>query len=122
MEWEVIEAESGSAFITSDSPVSFYNPACFPPNEPGVGLAGTFVLFPLSSRHLLLMRHPECRTHSPLHLLPEPTAEGLELAITKGAIWSAEEVNNTNWKLTLLADSLIVGESKDILQRCIHDE
>jgi hypothetical protein len=28
MEWEVIEAEKGSAFITTDSPVSFYNPNC----------------------------------------------------------------------------------------------
>jgi len=50
MEWEIVESEVGSSFITADSPVSFYNPACLPPAEAGIGLAGTIVFFPLSSR------------------------------------------------------------------------
>jgi len=49
MEWEIVDAEKGSAFITTDSPVSFYNPAVLPPAETGIALCGTFVFFPLSS-------------------------------------------------------------------------
>src|SRR5437879_5090897 len=41
MEWEVVEAEAGSAFITTDSPVSFVNASFVPPAEAGIGLAGT---------------------------------------------------------------------------------
>lgn len=72
MEWEVVESQEGSFFITSDSPVSFYNPKAPPPAEAGIGLAGTIVFFPLSSRKLLVLRHPECRTKPALLELPTP--------------------------------------------------
>lgn len=37
MKWEVIKAEDGAAFITTDSPVSLWNAACFPPAERVLG-------------------------------------------------------------------------------------
>ena len=37
MEWEVFAAEDGASFITTDSPVSFYNPFFPPPAEAGTG-------------------------------------------------------------------------------------
>jgi hypothetical protein len=78
MEWEIFEAATGTAFITTDSPVSFYNLRIMPPAEAGVGLAGIKVLFPLCSRKLLLMRHPECRSAPPLTELPSSKlADGL---------------------------------------------
>ena len=117
MEWEIFEAEAGSSFITTDSPVSFYNPACPPPAEPGIGLAGTIVLFPLSSRKLLLMRHPECRSATPLTVLEKPIAQSNTVALSHGIVWDATIVNNTNWKLARLAHELFVAESEAALKQ-----
>ena len=111
MEWEVFDAEAGSSFITTDSPVSFYNPAFPPPAEAGIGLAGTKVFFPLSSRKLLLMRHPECRSMPPLTVLPQPTEQTSAVALTFGTTWDAVRVRKMNWKLAQLAHELFVAES-----------
>lgn len=116
MEWEIFEAAPGTAFITTDSPVSFFNPRILPPAEAGVGLAGTIVLFPLSSRKLLLMRHPECRSQSPLTELP-PTklVDGL-ISVSQGVIWNRDLVELTNLRMAHLAREFVVGESVDALR------
>lgn len=116
MEWEVIAAEPGSAFLTSDSPVCFYNPKIPPPAEAGVGLAGTIVFFPICSSHLLLMRHPECRTLDPLVLLPDPPSEDRQISLHRGVVWSASTVANTNYKIAALAGDLVVAESIEVLR------
>ena len=121
MEWEVFEAESGSAFITTDSPVSLYNSEVPPPAEAGLALAGTFVFFPLSSNYALLMRHPEYRKDSnvsAMTVLPDPPNVDSQLSITHGVVWNQRIVYNFNWKMMQLSDRLIVGESKDILEAC----
>lgn len=121
MEWEVFEAESGAAFVTTDSPVSFYNAKAPPPAEPGLGLTGTMVFFPLNSRYVLLMRHPEYRTRKsflPFDVLPEPCVADGQISLTHGAIWTMEVVNNFNWKMVQLSSQLVVGESKEVLQAC----
>lgn len=115
MEWEIFEAEGGSAFVTTDSPVSFFNARIMPPYEAGVGLAGTIVLFPLSSRKLLLMRHPECRSEPPLTVLsPGKVVDGV-IPISSGTIWNRKLVELTNWRMAHLAHELVVGESADAL-------
>lgn len=118
MEWEVIEAEEGAAFITTDSPVSFYNPKCPPPAEAGVALAGTKILFPLSSRALLLMRHPECRSEHPLKVLADSMLGDGAISITHGAVWNKKIVASTNWKLLQLAHHFVVAENKEVLKQC----
>lgn len=118
MEWEVIAAEEGSAFITTDSPVSFYNPGCPPPAEAGVALAGTKIFFPLSSCHLLLMRHPECRSEHPLKVLDDPMLADGVIPVTHGTVWNHEVVTNTNWKLSQLAHHFVVAESEEALKQC----
>lgn len=121
MEWEVIEAEKELAFVTTDSPVSFYNAVCPPPAEAGIALAGTIALFPLSSRHLLIMRHPEHRNNpsiSRLDVLPDPMLEDGLLPIHR-AVWSRSKVKNHNWIMAQLADRLVVGESREVLEQCI---
>ena len=117
MEWEIVEAEVGTSFITTDSPVSFYNPACPPPAEAGIGLAGTIVFFPLASRKLLLMRHPECRSESPLTILAEPIAQSRTVVLSHGAIWDASVVSKANWKLARLAHELFVADSEGALKQ-----
>lgn len=118
MEWEVIEAEEGASFITTDSPVSFYNPECPPPAEAGIALAGTKVFFPLSSRALLLMRHPECRSEHPLKVLADPMFGDGVISITHGMVWNQKVVANTNWKLFQLAHHFVVAENKNVLEQC----
>jgi hypothetical protein len=122
MEWEVIEAESGSAFVTTDSPVSLYNADCPPPAEAGIAFAGTVVFFPLGSRYLLLIRHPEYRMNnsiSRLDVLPDPILGDSLLPITHGVVWSREVVTRHNWRLVQLSDRLVVGENKEVLEQCI---
>jgi hypothetical protein len=71
MEWEIVTADEESSFITTDSPVSLFNVACHPPAEPGMALAGTKVLFPLTSKQLLILQHPHyLRSRPPLEVLP----------------------------------------------------
>lgn len=122
MEWEVFAADDGASFIATDSPVSFYNSSILPPAEAGIGLVGTMVFFPLSSRYTLVMRHPEYRQGgviSPLDVLPTPKHEDGQIPIIHGAIWSREVVDNFNWKLMQLSSRLIVAKSSEVLRRCI---
>jgi len=116
MEWEVIEAEVGAAFITTDSPVSFYNPECPPPAEAGIALAGTKIFFPLNSRTLLLMRHPECRSEHPLKVLADPMLGDGIISITRGTVWNQKVVTSTNWKLLQLSHHFVVAENKGVLK------
>lgn len=121
MEWEIVAAEAGASFVTTDSPVSLYHPQTPPPAEPGLALLGSVVLFPLSSRHALLMRHPEVARGadmSALTVLPDPPPEPARLSITHGAVWSTQKVNNFNWKMVQLADRYVVGGSRDVLEAC----
>lgn len=121
MEWEVFSAERGASFITTDSPVSFFNPNFPPPAEAGIGLIETMVFFPLSSKHALVMRHPENSNDSQTSipkLLPALTHEDGHLAITHGGVLSRDLVDNFNWKLVQLSSSLVVGESAEVLSRC----
>lgn len=122
MEWEVFEAENGAAFVTSDSPLSLYNPEIPPPAEAGIGLAGTMVFFPLSSRYVLLMRHSRVRDQtdfSNLLPLPSPSNSDVMISVTHGAVWNADVVNNFNWKMLRLSDRFIVAERLETLQACI---
>lgn len=121
MEWEVVMAADGAAFVTTDSPLSLYNPAASPPAEAGIGLAGTMVFFPLSSSKALLMRHPEYVSEGkyPTQVLPMPEHQDGHIAITSGAIWPAEVVNRFNWKLVQLCSNLVVANSPVVIERCI---
>lgn len=122
MDWEVIEAEKGSAFVTTDSPLSFYNAACPPSPEAGIARAGTIVLFPLSSRHLLILRHPEYRKNpsiSRLQVLPDPIHEDRLVSISSGRAWKKNMVTSHNRIMALLSGRLVVGESIEVLEQSI---
>lgn len=113
MNWEIIEADSESVFITTDSPVSFYNSAVLPPAEPGLALAGTIIFFPLSSKKLLLIRHQKCKTENSLTLLEKPEIDN-RISLTYGRVWNKTLVERTNRKLATLARELIVGENESV--------
>ena len=122
MKWEICQAEEGTSFVTTDSPLSLYNPEARPPAEPGLALAGTKVFFPLDSRHVLLLRHSEYRTKSdmsPLTVLPEPSVEDRLISIAHGEVWNTNKVNIFNWQMVQLCDRFVVAESKEVLEACI---
>ena len=116
MEWEVVSAEQGSSFLTSDSPVSFFNPQIMPPAEAGLGLAGTVVLYPLSSMHLLIMRHAEGRTLDALDVLPVPEDRDYRIAIQHGRILGAAGVRCNNSIIHTLAHELVAGRDPGIFE------
>ncbi len=121
MEWEVVTAGDEAVFITTDNPVSFFNSAVQPPAEPGIALAGTVVLFPLSSPHALLMRHNEYKLDiaTPLRQLVLPTDTDDDIVITSGAIWSRKQVESFNEKLVRQSSRFLVAENRSALERCM---
>lgn len=126
MIWELIKAGPGLSFVTSDSPVSFYNVDFLPPlTEPGPALYGTVVLFPINKRNLLLMRHPEYERgeRKASDALPRDLdIEDGVIEIRKDIVWGEGEVNSHNWTMLQLCQDLIVGESKEALEKAIGQE
>jgi hypothetical protein len=122
MVWEIFEAGEGSTFITSDSPVTLFNPDFPPPTEPGVGLYGTSLLFPLDCKHMLVMSHPE-------YLMEERTAsealprdlqlEDGKIELRRGRTWDHEGVKFWNSILFELSQDTIAGASKRVLDEAV---
>jgi len=119
MNWDVIRAEGGSSFITTDSPVTFFNADFKPPAEPGPALYGTIVLFPINKHFLLYMSHPEFeqKKKRASDKLPENLAikDGV-IRVRKGVVWPAEQVHVHNYVMYQLSQDVIAGESKEILE------
>jgi len=122
MRWEVIEAGHGATFVTTDSPVSFFNVDFVPPAEAGIALAGTMVFYPLDSRHLLIMRHPEyfSKKVEASKLLPDPETKDGHIEVTSGAVWTVEQVNRVNWTMWQLSGRIVVSPTRENLEKCLE--
>lgn len=123
MNWLIHEAAPGSSFITNDSPVCFYHGHFPPPTEPGIALAGTMIVFPLDSRRLLLMAHPEAGKEgiNPSTPLPSSAPAGEGPSIVDGGPLASEQVQHYNNVVLRLSDHLIVGNSKEVLEHCLGE-
>jgi hypothetical protein len=121
MELEVIEAEKGCYFLTTDSPVSLFNSALLPPLEAALHLVGTLVFFPLDSQHLLLLRHPESREphHNPVERVPEPQCEDGEITVHYGRVLTENQVNDHNGLMLELAHHIVVARNTEILRSAL---
>lgn len=122
MIWQIVEAEPGASFVTSDSPVSFYNVDFRPPTEPGVALYGTKVLFPINKKFLLVMLHSEYMTgeKSASESMPETVAvDDGEIELRHGLVWDKAAVSKHNWVMLQLSQDMIVGESKEVLEDAV---
>ena len=122
MEWEVFESPDCTSFITTDSPVSFFNFDFRPPTEAGIGLLGTRVLFPLNPKYLLVLRHSEFdgsnRTASSQRL-PVPEINDGPISFTYLPC-SYEQVVIFNWVMLELSDQIIVANSPQVFIDCIE--
>lgn len=123
MLWLVLESPNCTSFITTDSPVSFYNVDFPPPSETGIGLAGTRVFFPLSPKYLLVLRHQEydeSDKFSASQRLPVPEINDGLISITFFPSCSFEQVTWYNWLLLQLSDHIIAANDRQVLIDCVE--
>jgi Protein of unknown function (DUF4238) len=124
MAWEVSEAPDGRSFITSDSPVTFFNVACVPPIDAGLALVGTIVFFPLDSQHVLVLRHPEYIDNpsmDPLKIVPKPEWEDGRIGVNY-EVCDENQVNTCNRVILELSDRVVIGSSWEILEKAVDKE
>ena len=123
MQWEVYTAVNGASFVTTDNPVTFFNPAFEPPAEPGIALAGTMVLFPLSPNHILVLKHPEIEQNpaiDPLtRIVAEPLPEHGHIFIKTGKEIEPRIVWLTNNMLIHATENTVVALSKAAIENSL---
>lgn len=125
MRWNIFETAQDVQFITTDSPVSFFNVSFPPPAEAGIGFVGTKVLFPISPHLMLIMSHPEydggSETIDPLTRLEEPKTEDGGVQVVFQPPLPAEAVRTFNSCMFRLSDRIVVSQSKSSLEKCVVD-
>jgi hypothetical protein len=114
MIWEVNVAPDDAAFITTDSPVSFFNESLSPDEEPNISLAGTMVLFPLTPKHLLVLKHPDIETAPAICHIPLDKIEKRPHSFARIQI-SSEIVAFYNMIMTDLAHELVAATNRAVI-------
>ena len=123
MRWHIVMAEEGQSFITSDSPVTFWNADFPPPYEPGLALAGTMVFFPLDSHHLFWLCHPEFLDDPAISRsakVPEAKLEEEGLIGITYIIWNEKQVCDLNWAMIESSNRIVVGNNREIIEKAIE--
>ena len=119
MVWNVWDAPERYAFVTSDNPVTIYNPHMSPSEVAGVGLVGSMLFFPLNSRHCLELFHreslgePELDPLTPLDVQPFDV-DGVH--IRAGRTMPPDMAYVVNCLQGLHADQHLAGSDEEILQ------
>jgi hypothetical protein len=122
MQWEIFDS-GNEVYVTSDSPVSLFNPDFRPPFEPGIGLAGTLVLFPINPKKLLVLRHPEqgkMGPSEPVDLDAEPD-DHLRYSVWEEPM-TPDQVHLHNQMMVSLADRLVAAPEKGALEVSVGRE
>lgn len=123
MIWDVWETPEGYNFITSDNPVTIFNPRVHPPDVAGIGLLGSTVLFPLTPRHCLELTHPEMETEeNPNFLRPiEPKPSDVYYVhIRAGRIMKEDVAYLANCFVGTEAERYLVGSDTNVLAE-VHE-
>ncbi len=122
MVWLVVEAAHDASFITSDSPATFYNVDFLSPAEPGIGLYGTSVLFPINKQFLLVMVYPEYLSgeKTASEALPRDLSTEDSVIEIRRLIWDKQQVTRQNKRMFQLSYNVIVGESKAVLEDAMN--
>lgn len=120
MHWAVCIAPQDVSFVTTDSPVCFFNPAFSPESDGGIGLAGTMVLFPLSSTHLLVLTHPEFDQLPVIpttkRIIADPLQDG-SICLSPGSVINEDLAWYFNKIIAALAERIVVANSKYPIER-----
>jgi hypothetical protein len=119
MVWNVWDAPDDYAFVTSDNPVTIYNPRMQPSEVSGIGLAGSTLLFPLNSTHCLELFHaeilftPSVDPLTPLDVEPFDV-EGVR--IRAGRTMPSDFAYATNCLQGMHAERYLAGDNIEVLQ------
>lgn len=122
MLWEIVCPEQGYSFLTTDSPVTLYNPAFPPPFEPGIKHVGTTVLFPMTPDYLLIFNHPEKLSDPPPppdKPVNYPKLDKENIKVDIGRVFPETAVNKINWVMVQLADKYIVANEKSVIEKVV---
>lgn len=122
MLWEIVCPEQGYSFLTTDSPVTLYNPAFPPPFEPGIKHVGTTVLFPMAPNYLLIFNHPEKLSDPPPppdKPVNYPKLDKGNIKVDIGRVLPETAVNKINWVMVQLADKYIVANEKSVIEKVV---
>jgi hypothetical protein len=118
MIWNVWDSPKEYIFVSSDNPVSIFNPRAFPPNVAGIGLIGSVLLFPLTPKHCLELIHPEHETEKYPDFLKPIKIKPFDVSgvrIRAGRTMSYEKAYAVNNMIGLCADRYIFGSRIDVL-------
>ena len=119
MVWNVWDAPNDYAFVTSDNPVTIYNPRMQPSEVAGIGLAGSTLLFPLTSTHCLELFHAETLSGPSLDPLTPLDVEPFDVEgvrIRAGRTMPSDLAYTTNCLQGLHAERYLAGDNIGILQ------
>jgi hypothetical protein len=122
MTWRILAAPKSTPLITTDRPVSFYNPMVPPPDEAGIGFLGTTVFFPLSPSYLLELRHPGLDGMDESRFLEKVQVEETGKSLIKielGYHFTDELASQINFILSELANRWVVGSNESVLLNLI---
>ncbi|WP_283742948.1 DUF4238 domain-containing protein [Sideroxydans sp. CL21] len=123
MRWHLIRVDEGSSFITSDSPITLINQGFKPPAEPGLGLYGTIVLFPINKYYLLYLGHPEFarKEKGATERLPDDLEMQDTCVQIRRGTWPKEMVEAANCIICDLSHNAVVADSKEVLEAAVFN-
>jgi hypothetical protein len=119
MVWSVWDALDDYTFVTSDNPVTIFNPCMQPSEVAGIGLAGSILLFPSTSTHCLELSHAEKLSDPTLDPLTPLDVESFDVEgvhIRAGRKMPADGAYITNCLQGLHAERYLAGNNIGILQ------
>ncbi|MDY6851156.1 MAG: DUF4238 domain-containing protein, partial [Thermodesulfobacteriota bacterium] len=135
MRWEVMVAPDKCPYIVSDHPVTMFNPSAQPlaqpgyvseeagliRTDPGIGLAGTRILFPLDTKHLLMISHLvyPTRITDPLARLSYDEMQEEMLIPFSYVDATCQFVTDINYVIFQCAHTLVAGPSKEPIQKAL---
>jgi len=119
MVWNVWDVPDGYSFVTSDNPVTIFNPHMTPSEVAGIGLVGSTLLFPLNSSHCLELFHRESLDEPSVDPLTPLDVEPFDVDgvhIRAGRTMSSELAYAANCLQGLHAEQHLAGSSIEILE------
>lgn len=119
MIWNVWTVPDGMHLVTTDNPVTIFNPDFAHLEQSGIARLGCVVLFPLTPRYLLELIHPE-RERDP-DFDPATTVEATledynDVEIRAGKTLPREKTDAINFVMAVKADRSVVSDDAATLE------
>jgi len=119
MIWSVWTVPDGMHLVTTDNPVTIFNPDFVHLEQSGIARLGCVVLFPLTPRYLLELIHPE-RERDPGFDPAETVEAALEdhdsVEIRAGKTLPRDKTDAINFVMTVRADRSVVSDDAATLK------